>query len=186
MSATASRVRAAEPRDVPVLLAMITELAEYEREPEAVKNTGALLHEHLFGPTPLVHAHVAEEVPADGEPVIVGMAIWYLTYSTWEGVHGIHVEDLYVRPEARGGGHGTDLLATLAAIAVERDYARLEWQVLDWNEPAIGFYDSLRAGALTDWTTRRLDGDALTALATAAPALPAQATTSPETAQEIS
>lgn len=184
MSSIASRIRAAEPRDVPVLLAMITELAEYEREPDAVKTTGALLHEHLFGPHPQVFAHVAEEVPAEGEPAIVGMAIWYLTYSTWEGVHGIHLEDLYVRPEARGGGHGKNLLSTLAAIAVDRDYARLEWQVLNWNEPAIGFYDSLGAGALTDWTTRRLDGDALSAVAAAAPAVATPATTTPATAQE--
>ncbi|MBG6085753.1 GNAT family N-acetyltransferase [Zhihengliuella flava] len=180
MPDTASHIRAAEPRDVPVLLAMITDLAEYEREPDAVKNTGALLHEHLFGPHPTVFAHVAEDHTGAGEPHIVGMAIWYLTYSTWEGVHGIHLEDLYVREEARGGGHGRNLLSTLAAIAVDRDYARLEWQVLNWNEPALGFYDALGASALTDWTTRRLDGDALAAVAATAPSAARAASTTSE------
>ncbi|RZU61228.1 GNAT family N-acetyltransferase [Zhihengliuella halotolerans] len=175
MSQNTCRIRPAEPRDVPVLLALITELAEYEREPDAVRNTGALLHEHLFGPDPKVFAHVAEETPTDddgasaGDPAVVGMAIWFLNYSTWEGVHGIHLEDLYVRPSARKNGHGKALLATLAQLAVERDYARLEWAVLDWNELAIGFYDAIGADSMSGWTTRRLHGEALTAVAAHAP-----------------
>ncbi|WP_309080125.1 GNAT family N-acetyltransferase [Zhihengliuella sp.] len=147
---------------------MINELAAYEREPDAVRTTEAMLQDHLFGKQPGVFAHVAAIPGADGDDV-VGMAIWYLTYSTWEGVHGIHLEDLYVRPEARGTGSGKALLATLAAIAVERGYRRLEWQVLDWNAPAIGFYDALGAGSLDGWTTRRLHGDALQAVAAQAP-----------------
>ncbi|GHD01528.1 GNAT family N-acetyltransferase [Zhihengliuella salsuginis] len=180
MTQTTCRIRPAEPRDVPVLLALITELAEYEREPDAVRNTGALLHEHLFGPDPKVFAHVAEETTTDddgatvGDPAVVGMAIWFLNYSTWEGVHGIHLEDLYVRPDARKNGHGRALLATLARLAVERDCARLEWQVLNWNELAIGFYDSLGAEAMSGWTTRRLDGEGLTRLADQAPKAPAE------------
>lgn len=180
MSQTTCRIRPAEPRDVPVLLALITELAEYEREPDAVRNTGALLHEHLFGPDPKVFAHVAEESEKDddgapvGDPAVVGMAIWFPNYSTWEGVHGIHLEDLYVRPAARKNGHGKALLSTLAQLAVERDYARLEWAVLNWNELAIGFYDSIGADAMTGWTTRRLHGEALAGLAAQAPEAPVQ------------
>ena len=94
------------------------------------------------------------------------MAIWFLTYSTWEGRHGIHLEDLYVRSARRGSGTGTALLQTLAQICVERGYKRLEWAVLDWNEPAIKFYDSIGSSSMDGWTTRRLDSDALTALGT--------------------
>ncbi|WP_344881269.1 GNAT family N-acetyltransferase [Zhihengliuella alba] len=151
---------------------MINELAEYEREPEAVRNSEEMLREHLFGAQPGVFGHVAETAGNDGEDgAVVGMALWYLTYSTWEGVHGIHLEDLYVRPEARGTGSGRALLATLAAIAVERGYRRVEWQVLDWNAPAIGFYDALGAGSMDGWTTRRLDGDALRDVAAQAPVI---------------
>ncbi len=95
---------------------------------------------------------------------MLGFALWYLTYSTWEGTHGIHLEDLYVRQAYVAAGHGKALLRTLAAIAVERGYKRVEWSVLDWNEPAIGFYDSLGAGSMDGWTVRRLEGDALAEL----------------------
>ena len=155
-------LRPAQPADVPAILQLIHELAVFEREPDAVRNTEPELEAHLFGPAPQVFAHVVE---ADGE--VLAFALWYLTYSTWEGTHGIHLEDLYVRESARGGGHGTALLRELAAIAVQRGYKRVEWSVLDWNEPAIGFYDSLGAGALDDWTVRRLEGDALAALGSA-------------------
>ncbi|GAA4380791.1 GNAT family N-acetyltransferase [Paeniglutamicibacter cryotolerans] len=166
-----STPRIARPDDVPVILELIHELAVYEREPDAVKNTPELLHSHLFGDNPRVFAHVSEGIlPGGEEPVVLGFALWYLTYSTWEGTHGIHLEDLYVRPEARGGGHGKALLGELARITVERGYKRLEWSVLDWNAPAIGFYDSLGAGSMDGWTVRRLDSDALARVAAAASA----------------
>lgn len=148
--------RPAQPADVPAILQLIHELAVYEREPDAVKNTDTELADHLFGPNPQVYAHVVEQ---DG--TVLGFALWYLTYSTWEGTHGIHLEDLYVRESARGGGHGKALLRELAAIAVQRGYRRVEWSVLDWNAPAIGFYDSLGAGSMDGWTVRRLEGAAL-------------------------
>lgn len=171
-----STLRTARPDDVPVILELIHELAVYEREPDAVKNTPELLHGHLFGDNPQVFAHVSEGLlPGSSEPVVIGFALWYLTYSTWEGAHGIHLEDLYVRPEARGGGHGKALLGELARITVERGYKRLEWSVLDWNAPAIGFYDSLGAGSMDGWTVRRLDGEALATVAAAASATGADA-----------
>ncbi|MGL3804792.1 N-acetyltransferase family protein [Paeniglutamicibacter sp. R2-26] len=156
-------LRPAQPADVPAILQLIHELAVFEREPDAVRNTEPELAAHLFGPAPQVFAHVVE---AEGE--VLAFALWYLTYSTWEGTHGIHLEDLYVRESGRGGGHGTALLRELAAIAVQRGYKRVEWSVLDWNEPAIGFYDSLGAGSMDGWTVRRLEGDALQALGSAA------------------
>jgi len=155
-----SIVREAVVKDCPEILELIQELAVYEKEPDAVRNTVAQLESHLFGPSPRAFAHVAE----DQQGQIVGIAIWYLTYSTWEGRHGIHLEDLYVRSSQRGLGTGTALLRQLAQICVERGYKRLEWDVLDWNEPAIKFYDSIGAGSQDGWTTRRLDGSALEAL----------------------
>jgi ribosomal protein S18 acetylase RimI-like enzyme len=152
-------IRPAQPSDATAILGLIHELAIFEREPDAVKNTEADLVAHLFGADPKVHAHVVEE-----HGTVLGFALWYLTYSTWEGTHGIHLEDLYVRESARGAGHGKALLATLAQIAVERGYRRVEWSVLDWNEPAIGFYDSLGAGSMDGWTVRRLEGAELAAL----------------------
>ena len=157
-----SIVREAVPGDCPQILEMIQELADYEKEPDAVHNTVADLQGHLFGPNPQVFAHVAED--ESGE--LKGMALWFLTYSTWEGRHGIHLEDLYVREARRGSGTGTALLRTLAQICVQRGYKRLEWSVLDWNEPAIKFYDAIGAGSMHGWTTRRLDGEALHALGT--------------------
>lgn len=156
-----SSLRPARPDDVPVILEMIHELAVYEREPDAVKATAERLREDLFGPHRRVFVQVAEEDGTGAGPALVGFALWFLTYSTWEGAHGIHLEDLYVRPEARGHGHGKALLGELARVAVEHGYRRLEWSVLDWNAPAIGFYDSLGAGSMDGWTVRRLDGAAL-------------------------
>ncbi|MHA7283872.1 GNAT family N-acetyltransferase [Arthrobacter sp. TMS2-4] len=149
-------IREARPADVPVILQLIHDLALYEREPDAVRNTAASLDAALFGEHPTIYAHVAED---RGE--IQGFALWFLNYSTWEGVNGIYLEDLYVRPEARGAGHGKALLANLARIATERGYARVEWSVLNWNEPSIRFYESLGAAAQSDWSTFRLTGDAL-------------------------
>ncbi|MFD1211487.1 GNAT family N-acetyltransferase [Arthrobacter sp. GCM10027362] len=162
-------IRRARETDVPAVLELIRELAVYEKEPDAVKATEQHLRQALFGPEPAVFAHVAE---VDGE--VEGMALWFRNFSTWEGVHGIYLEDLYVRPGRRGAGLGTALLRTLARHAVEQGYARVEWAVLNWNEPAIGFYRSLGAGPQDEWTTYRLTGDALAAFG-AVDATPADA-----------
>jgi GNAT superfamily N-acetyltransferase len=169
-------IRRARPDDVPHILRLIRDLATYEREPDAVKNTEEALRECLFGEHPAVFCHVVEDTapaPAPGAgpearptvveagPTVVGLALWFLNYSTWEGTHGIWLEDLYVDPAVRGRGHGKRLLLHLAGIAAERGYARLEWTVLDWNEPSIGFYRSLGAVPMDEWTTYRLAGDAL-------------------------
>lgn len=153
-------IREARPEDVPVILQLIHDLAIYEKEPDAVRNTPECLERALFGANPSVFAHVAET----GEG-IQGFALWFLNYSTWEGVNGIHLEDLYVRPEGRGAGHGRALLQELARIAAERGYARVEWSVLNWNEPSIGFYRSLGAAPQDEWTTYRLTGAALAGFA---------------------
>lgn len=153
-------LREAQPADVPGILALIHALAVYEREPDAVENTPELLTETLFGADPRAFAHVVER---DG--TVVGIAIWFLTYSTWTGRHGIWLEDLYVDESQRRGGYGKALMAALAALCVERGYSRFEWTVLDWNAPSIAFYRSLGAAPQDEWTTRRLTGDALEALA---------------------
>ena len=153
-------VRRARPEDVGAIVGLVRELAAYEREPDAVRLTDAVLAARLFGPDPAVFAHVAV---LDGE--VVGTAVWFLTFSTWTGTHGVWLEDLYVRPEARGSGLGRRLLASLAEVCVERGYARLEWTVLDWNAPALGFYRALGAVGMEEWTTQRLQGQALAALA---------------------
>ncbi|HAY42360.1 MAG TPA: GNAT family N-acetyltransferase [Micrococcaceae bacterium] len=156
-----STIREAHLADCPQILELIHELAVYEKEPDAVKNTVEELEKHLFGADPKVFTHVAE----DESGQLVGIAMWFLTYSTWEGRHGIHLEDLYVRESERGEGTGTALLKTLAQICIERGYRRLEWAVLDWNAPAIGFYDSIGSSTMDGWSTRRLDGDALQEMA---------------------
>jgi GNAT superfamily N-acetyltransferase len=152
-------VRDVRPDDVPAVVGLVRELAEYERELASCLLTDDQLHAALFGATPALFGHVAE---VGGE--VVGCALWFLNFSTWRGVHGIYLEDLYVRPGMRGRGLGRALLARLAAICVERGYARLEWAVLDWNTPSIGFYRSIGAAGMDEWTTFRLDGDALEAL----------------------
>ncbi|MHA7155557.1 GNAT family N-acetyltransferase [Arthrobacter sp. TMN-50] len=153
-------IRDARPDDVATILQLIHDLATYEKEPDAVRNTPEQLHQALFGASPSIFAHVAE---SDG--AIQGFALWFLNYSTWEGVSGIYLEDLYVRPEARGEGHGKALLQNLARIAAERGYARVEWSVLNWNAPSISFYDSLGAFPQDGWTTYRLTGHALATIA---------------------
>lgn len=167
-----ARLRPARPGDEAGILACIQALAVYEREPDAVENTEEMLRETLFGPEPRAFAHVveqpAEHVPDgadEGEARIVGIALWFLTYSTWTGRHGIWLEDLFVADAQRGRGYGKALLAELARICVERDYSRLEWTVLDWNAPSIAFYRSVGAVGMEEWTTQRLAGDALAALA---------------------
>jgi GNAT superfamily N-acetyltransferase len=153
-------IRPARTGDVPAILELIKELATYERAPEQAVATEDDLRSALFGPEPAAFVHVAEH-----HGTIAGFALWFRNFSTWLGKHGIYLEDLYVRPELRGHGYGRALLAELARIAVERGYGRLEWWVLDWNEPAIGFYRSLDAVAMDEWTVYRVSGPALRALA---------------------
>lgn len=139
---------------------MVRELADYERALDQVELTEAQLHAALFCAAPALFCQVAEDL---GE--VVGMALWFRNFSTWQGVHGIWLEDLYVRPTARGAGHGKALLASLAQIATENAYGRLEWAVLDWLVVAQGFYRSLGAEPMAEWTTWRLTGTALAELA---------------------
>ena len=153
-------VRRARESDVDTMVALVYELAEYERAPERCHLTAEQLRTALFGDSPALFAHVAE---LDGE--VVGCALWFKNFSTWDGVHGIYLEDLYVRPTARGSGLGKALLAALAEECLERGYTRLQWWVLDWNEPAIGFYKSLNAEPMDEWTVFRVSGAALTRLA---------------------
>lgn len=152
-------IRAVAPADVPVVLELVRELATYEREPEAVVATEADLHAALFGPDPAAGCQVAE---LDGR--VVGFALWYRSFSTWLGKPGLWLEDLYVRPEARGTGIGKALLVSLAQICLERGWPRFEWWVLDWNTPAHGFYRSLGAKPEDEWTVWRVDGKQLEAL----------------------
>lgn len=153
-------IRAAVPSDSPDLLRLIRELAAYEKEPDAVETTEADLRSALFGADPQVFASVADE---DGE--VVGMAIWFLTFSTWTGRHSLYLEDLFVDGSYRGRGLGRDLVSSLAERARALGCARMEWSVLDWNEPAIGFYRALGARPMDGWTVFRLDGDALARVA---------------------
>ncbi|MFE1872316.1 GNAT family N-acetyltransferase [Streptomyces sp. NPDC059496] len=150
-------IRSAEVDDVPAIHAMIRELAEYEKVPHEARATEEQLREALFGARPAVFAHIAQT--EGGE--VVGFAMWFLSFSTWRGVHGIYLEDLYVRPGVRGGGHGKALLRELARTCVERGYERLEWSVLDWNLSAIDFYRSVGAVSMDEWTVNRLTDDAL-------------------------
>jgi GNAT superfamily N-acetyltransferase len=149
-------IRRARPDDVQAICRLVLDLATYERAAHEVRLTPETLSAALFAPEPAVHAHVAE---ADGE--VVGFALWFVSFSTWLGRHGIYLEDLYVDPVHRGSGFGRALLGELARTAVERGYGRVEWSVLDWNTPAIGFYRSLGAHPMEDWTVYRLDGKAL-------------------------
>jgi GNAT superfamily N-acetyltransferase len=148
---------------VPAVVAMVHELAEYERAADLCRITDEHLRNALFPDDPAgpaLFGHVA--VSAEGE--VFGFALWFLNFSTWEGVHGIYLEDLYVRPTDRGGGAGRALLAALAAICERRGYRRLEWWVLHWN-PAREFYAGIGARAMDEWIPYRLEGDALHALA---------------------
>jgi GNAT superfamily N-acetyltransferase len=159
-------IREAVPSDVPRLVELVRELAEYERAVHEVEATEEHFRAALFPDDPAAarsHALVAEVDTKDG-PRVVGMAVWYVTFSTWLGRHGIWLEDLYVSPDRRGSGLGKVLLTRLAQIAVERGYGRVEWWVLDWNTPSIDFYRSLGARPQDGWTVYRLDGEALTAL----------------------
>lgn len=153
-------VRPAVAADTAVIMGFIRALADYEKLLHEVEATEADLAGHLFGETPRLFCDIAEQ---DGTPV--GFAIWFYNYSTFRGRHGIYLEDLFVVPEARGMGAGRALLRALAQRCEAEGLARLEWAVLNWNQPAIAFYDGLGAGAQTEWTVRRLTDGALTRLA---------------------
>lgn len=149
-------VRDANSADIPTILRFIQELAEYEKLPDEAKATEEDLQRTLFGPRPYAEVLIAEEGQTP-----VGFALFFHNYSTWQGKPGIYLEDLYVQPRARGLGLGKELLIRLAQLTHERGCGRLEWSVLDWNRPAIDFYESLGAAPMTDWTTYRLSGSAL-------------------------
>jgi GNAT superfamily N-acetyltransferase len=153
-------LRPATPADVPQILAFIRDLAEYEREPDAVHATEADLLRDGFGPIKRFDCIIAERNEF-GTIIPVGFALYFHNYSTWRGHAGIHIEDLYVRPEHRGKGIGKALLTRVAAIAVAEGCTRLQWDVLEWNTPAIGFYEQMGAKMLMDWRTMRVNHEAL-------------------------
>ena len=153
-------IRSAEPRDIPEILSLIKELAEYEKAPDEAQATAEQLLEALFGKNPKVFCEMVEV-----EGVILGFAIWFLNFSTWQGKHGIYLEDLFIRPQFRGQGWGKKLLQHLAAKCVENGWGRFQWWVLDWNEPSIEFYKSLGAVAMDEWTVYRVSGEELPKLA---------------------
>ncbi len=157
-------IRTARPADVPALLDLIRALARYEKLEHEVTGTEADLHTHLFGPNPRAEALVVDEGAE-----LVGLALYFHNFSTFLCKPGLYLEDLFVKPEHRGRGHGASLLKALAARALERGCGRLEWAVLDWNEPAKGFYRSLGAQEMSDWRIMRVTGSALSQLAGLAP-----------------
>jgi GNAT superfamily N-acetyltransferase len=156
-------IQPVRPEDVPAVVYMVHELAAYERAPDECHLTEADLHAALFAPSPALFGHVAHDETGEA----VGAMLWFLNFSTWEGRHGIYLEDLYVRPSARGRGLGAAMLATLAEVCVQRGYPRLEWWVLDWN-PAREFYHRVGAVAMSEWVPYRLSGPALAEVATSA------------------
>jgi GNAT superfamily N-acetyltransferase len=172
-------IRPATPDDIPQILAFIRELAEYEREPQAAVATHADLLRDGFGPVPRFHCLMAEwsepastaapqPTTSNQQPTTllpVGFALYFYNYSTWKGHAGIYLEDLFVRPAFRGRGIGKALFCAVAAIAVAENCPRLEWAVLNWNQLAIDFYNSIGAQPMSEWTTMRLSGDALRQLA---------------------
>ncbi|MFG1781868.1 GNAT family N-acetyltransferase [Rhodococcus oryzae] len=153
-------IRRATPDDAAAITGLIYDLAEYEKARHECTVTVEQITTALFGENPSAFCHVAEEA---GD--VIGLALWFRNFSTWDGVHGIYLEDLFVLPERRGAGHGKALLAALAKECADNDYSRLSWSVLNWNAPSIAFYESLGATAQDEWTTYRLSGDALGGLA---------------------
>jgi GNAT superfamily N-acetyltransferase len=154
------RIRPVEVADVPAVVGLVHRLAEYERAADLCHLSEPQLETALFSDRPALFGHVAV-VGAD----VVGCALWFLNFSTWRGVHGIYLEDLFVEPVHRGKGLGRALLVRLAQECVRHGYGRLEWAVLNWNEPSIGFYRSLGATSQDEWSIFRLDGGPLAALA---------------------
>lgn len=155
-------IREAQPADVADLIRLVRELAEYEREPESATATAPQFAKALFPPRGDAAAFC---LVVERDERLVAMALWFTTFSTWTGQQGMWLEDLYVEPEQRGSGIGRALLERLAQQCVERDYPRFEWKVLDWNTPSIEFYRSQGAVGQSEWTTFRVDGEALTQLA---------------------
>jgi GNAT superfamily N-acetyltransferase len=153
-------LRSASVADAQQIVQYIRELAEFEREPEAAVVTAADIERYAFSENPLVRVTMAEW---DGEPA--GFALWFLNFSTWQGKPGIYLEDLFVRPAFRGNGIGTALLKELAALAAKEGWTRFVWQVLDWNTPAIEFYEAMGAKIMRPWLTCRVEGDAIERLA---------------------
>ena len=160
MTDTFIAIRPATGADVPLIRQLIVELAEYERMRDAAVATDAALREQLFGAQPAAEVLLGE---VDGQPA--GFALFFHNFSTFLGQRGLYLEDLFVRPQFRGAGLGKRLMATLARLAVQRGCGRFEWSVLDWNTPSIGFYRSIGAVGMDEWTVQRLQGDALHALA---------------------
>lgn len=163
----ALNLRPATPDDIPEILAMVRELAEYERDPASAKATPELMRRALFGDPQKEGkgAGIAECFMGEIDGRVEGIALFYMNFSTWTGKPGIYLEDLFVRPPARGHGLGKALFVRVAQVAAERGCARMEWSVIDWNEPAIGFYRSLGAVAMDGWTIHRLSGEALASVA---------------------
>lgn len=153
-------IREAKISDVPAIYQLIIDLAVYEKEPDAVIATADEIKENLFGANPVAFCHVAE---VNGK--VVGIAIWFLNYSTWLGKAGLYLEDLFVNPDYRGKGLGLELMKTLAKLCIDRGYERFQWWVLDWNEPSINFYKAIGAEAMDEWTVYRLSGNALKSFA---------------------
>ncbi len=160
----AFQIRTTTEADIPVILGLIRDLATYERAPDAVVATEAGLREVLFGAKPSAEVLLALE---ENEPV--GFAVFFHNFSTWLGRPGLYLEDLFVRPEKRGKGYGRALLERLAQIAKERGCGRMEWAVLDWNDPAIQFYKKLGAAPMDEWTVFRLTAEGIAKLASAEP-----------------
>lgn len=154
------KIRAALPGEVAIISELIQELALFERAPESAQASIADLSAAFFCEHPAVFCDFVED--EDGQ--IQGCAIWFLNYSTWTGTHGIYLEDLFIRPEARGRGYGKAFLRHLASLCVERGYHRFQWWVLDWNQSAIEFYQGLGAQLMDEWTTMRVEGSALVLL----------------------
>jgi len=154
------KIRSALPHEAALIQELIYELAVFELAPESAQASVAAISAAFFSDHPAVFCDFIE----DDSGIVLGFAIWFLNYSTWTGSHGIYLEDLFIRPEARGRGFGKALLSHLAGICVERGYHRLQWWVLDWNQSAIEFYQGLGATLMSDWTTMRVDGEALKGL----------------------
>ena len=159
------KLRPAEPRDVPAIVGLITELAEFEHLAHLMRATPETLAPHLFGPRPVAESVLAEAPDAAGQMRVVGFALFFTNFSTFLAQPGLYLEDLYVQPACRGAGIGKALLSHLGALAVTRGMGRFEWSVLDWNENAIRFYEKMGATVMPDWRICRVTGDALAAFA---------------------
>jgi GNAT superfamily N-acetyltransferase len=155
------RIRPALPSDSQLILDLIKALAAYEKAEHEALATLAQINSAFFSETPAVFCDLIEDDAGD----VVGLGIWFLNFSTWTGTHGIYLEDLFVKPHARGNGYGKAMLTHLAKLCVERGYHRFQWWVLDWNTPSIEFYKSIGAIAMDEWTVMRVDGESLKALA---------------------